>query len=261
MAGWTSTGTTVDTSKIASSSILFAKNGSETIRQAETVETSEIRGLTKTAAKNMAGVTDNSVQTVYYAHIGDDDHAITVLSGTKIEKSAQRANEADGWTVTVKTTTYSTLPATLPTCWKDNRADAGVSTMNELVSRDRSSSYIWDRSDGNTPNALFATKTTSVYESTGLTKEEADNIVNGTASENTHTVARIAWEVYNGTAGDGLGVGWYAWAWASCQVGSDVFASARKVSDEEGWTVTKTVVEHGWSQTNQTITQRWRRVT
>ena len=250
---WNATGASVSLSKIAASSILFAKNGAETIRLVETEEVVEVRGLTKSEALKRVGVTDNTQQTMYYAHIGDDDHSITVTSGEKVEISASRANNADGWTVSEKHITYATTPSTLPACWKTSRAEAGVTQLDEIVSRDRSSSYIWHRES----NTVFSTKTTTVSESKGLTKDEADAIVNATATENTYGITTLYWQAYNKEAGGGLPAGWITWAYTHAQTGKDVCASARKISDEEGWSVTKTVVEYGWAATGNNNTQRW----
>ena len=93
-AGGTNGECVVGTSKQSASTILFSKSGETAIRQRETEEITEYRALNEASALAKVGVTDTTAQTAYYATFGEEDHSITVTTGSKTEVSAQRANEA-----------------------------------------------------------------------------------------------------------------------------------------------------------------------
>ena len=230
----------VKTSKQSTTTILFCKSGQTTIRQKETETVTEYRGLDADSAQaKVAGGSDSTTQTTYYATFGSEDHSITVTTGTKTDVSAHRANEAAGWNVTVREVTY-TVEGLNTSTWKTSRVVSGGGT-SRTVSVNVSSTHVRTYLDV----ALYSTKTVTVTEHPGLSQTEAGNLAASIANQTSvaEKVMRCLAQSYvNGQWIDG------SFAWASLHVGTIAYATSRKVSDDEGYTVTGTVEVYGWRQ-------------
>ena len=246
----------VATSKQRALTILFCKAGQTTIRQMETEVVTEYRGLDKDSAlAKVAATSDATAQVAYYATFGDEDHSITVTTGTRTEVSARRSNDADGWTVTKRVVTFGVLPDitangyTGP--WKRTRIVSGGGS-SRTVSVNVSSSHVRTYSDV----ALYSTKKVTVTEHPGLSQSAAETLAATFASETTIAEKTMICSVQSYVNG-----GWLtgSWCYASLHVGNIVYASTRKVSDEEGYVVTKTKEEYGWRQAGSVSTSSTRK--
>lgn len=248
--GWSTTGASVDTSKAASSTILFAKSGATVIRQIETVTVVEKRGMTKANAQALATVTDTTTQTAYYATIDGESHSINVMSGSKTERTASRSNEAEGWTVVEKTTIYSTVPdidnQAFSDVWKTSRTATSASGME--VSYDKSIATCMAKSDC----TLYSVKTTTVTEYRNLTLSAATTLVDiNTTSSVVQKTMHLKIRLIEGRES------WYNSAWYVIQKGTEKRASSRQVSATEGYTVTMTETVYSWSQSGNTTDKMW----
>ena len=237
--------TKVVTSKQSASTLLFCKTGQTTIRQKETETVTEYRGLDSVSAQaKVAASTDGTTQTGYYATFSGEDHSITVTTGTKKEVSARRANDANGWTVTVREVAYSVVPDitangyTGP--WKTSRVVAGGGTAR-TVSVNVSSTHVRTYSDV----ALYSTKKVTVTEHPGLSQAAAETLATTLANQTS-----VAEKVMVCTVQSYVNGGWLtgSWCYASLHVGTIVYTTTRKVSDEEGYVVTETKEEYDWRQ-------------
>ena len=235
----------VKTSKQRSSTILFCKSGQTTIRQWETETVTEYRGLdAESAQAKVAGTSDLTAQVAYYATFGTEEHSITVTTGTKTEVSAQRVNDANGWNVTVREVSYSVEPNitangyTGP--WKTSRVVSGGGTAR-TVSVNVSSTHIRTFQGV----ALYSTKTVTVKEHPGLSQSDAatlaTTLANGTNVAE-HVMLCSVSQTIDGSAIPSMT------AWASLHTGKVVYATTRKVSDDEGYTVTETEEVYSWRQ-------------
>lgn len=242
----------VSTSKQSTSTIVFCKSGADTVRQVETETVTEFRALDEASAKAKAGVADETSQSNYYAAIGGENHSITVVTGTKTEVSARRANEAGGWTVVVRKVDYS-VDGLDEDVWKTTRVVSG-GNAGAIVSISMSSSHVRTYSDV----SLYATKTTTVTEHTGLSQADAQAMLSACAGESTAVERTMVCTVQGVSSGTWVTV---SRCWTTLHVGNSVYASARNVSNEEGYTVTKTVEAYGWSQSgavnNSTTKKSW----
>jgi hypothetical protein len=244
---WGTTGATVVTSKESSSSILFAKNGVTPIRQYETVETTEIRGLTEVNAKSRVGVTDSTVQTTYYTNsLGDGVvYSFTALTNTKTEITASRVDETGQWVAVQKVHTYST--STIPNTWGTSKIDSdgrAVSLSSSGVSRnvsyDKSMGYVFSY-NGNT---LYSTNVTEVTEIAYIDTQAHANAIVSSNTTNSLSYSKVKCVVSNGT---------YTLQVAS---GTEKHASAHYVDAEHGWSVTVTATTHGWANASNN-TNNW----
>ena len=255
--GWvSSSGTTlpstceVKTSKQSASTILFCKTGQTTIRQKETETVTEYRGLDETAAlAKIAASSDNTAQTGYYAPFNGEDHSITVTTGTKTEVSARRVNDANGWTVTVREVAYSVVPDITSNSYSGpwNTSLVVPSGTSRTVSVNVSSTHVRTYLDV----ALYSTKTVTVKEHPGLSQSAAATLAASLANNTS-----VAEKVMVCTAQSYVNGGWLtgSWCYASLHVGTIVYASTRKVSDEEGYVVTETEEVYAWRQAGQVNT-------
>ncbi len=248
---------TVKTSAASASTIVFAKNGSTTIRQIETIETTDYRGLDMASALAKVGVSDQTVQTKYYATIGGEQYSITLLSGTKTEVTAQRANDANGWTVTKRVTTYSSSPAASATdftnVWKTTVSAS--SATGTVESYEMSRSHCRTCGDGHT---LYSTKAVTVTEYRNLTQSAASSLVSSSTAD-TVVETRIFFQSYVNLSTSTQGSGSYSWvnsAWYVLPVGTERRASMRNAGDG-AYNVTVTETVHGWACTPNSSTQRW----
>lgn len=249
-AGGTNGECVVGTSKQSVSTILFSKSGQTTVRQRETETITEYRALDEASALAKVGVTDATTQTSYYATFGEEDHSITVTTGTKTEVSARRANEANGWIVTKSEVAY-TVEGLDTSTWKTTRVVSGGGT-SRTVSVNVSSTHVRTYSGV----ALYSTKKVTVTEYPGLSQSEAE--AKATALANQTNVAEKVMICLAQSFIDGR---WFtgSWAWASLHTGTIVYASTRKVSDEEGYVVTATEEVYGWRQAGQVDDQTTRK--
>lgn len=229
----------VAVSKGASSTLLFAKSGAKEVYQREGETVTEYRGLTEASAQAKTGVTDKTTQTAWYGTFGSEDHSIVATTGKRTVATAARANEARGWTLTVRETAYSTIPEDLTTeGWAKSRVDSEGNTRT--VSKSKSISH------ARTYNgcSLFQTKTTEVAETYGLTKDAATAKVNGLT--NASFKETTLWCVSGASK-----------AWQIVQTGSMSYGSTRFVSDAEGWTATITTETYDWTQSGNTSATYW----
>lgn len=245
-----SVGCDVKTSKQSASTIVFAKNGSTTIRQIETIETTEYRGLDKTSALAKAGVTDNTVQTKYYATIDGEQYSITLMSGTKTEVTAQRSNEADGWTVTSRVTTYTSNPATSATAFTNvwSTSIAASSATGTVESYERSRSHCITCGPTGNRFALYSTKTVTVTEYKNLTQSAAQTLVNNNTAD-TVTDKTLYFQNYYDSS-------WHTGLWYTLQTGTEKRASMRSAGDG-AYSVTVTQTDYGYTHTANTSSYRW----
>ncbi len=221
-----SLGCDVKVSKQSSSTILFCKTGQTTIRQKETETVTEYRGLDEASANTKVGVTDGTSQTTYYATLGGDDHSITVTTGTITKKSARRANEARGWTLTVREVTYS-VEGLDTTVWKTSRTLTATSEI--VVSVEKTTSYVFSM-DG---NVLMSKRTTTVKEKRHFSTQALANAAY-TASGHSYKEYKCGTNVVK-----------------KCTIpyGTERSVSVTFVSAEEGWTAraTETVFDKAGS--------------
>ena len=247
---WSSTGTDIPQSNVPASTILFCLNGQTTIRQIEEVETTETRGLTEAAATALAGVTDNTTQTAYYALINGTVYQFTATTGTKTEVSAARADDSDQWVATERVTTYSITPSSLPNVWGTTELNANGETIalssggtSSDISIDYSSSRLWVYNNHPVNQTIRTVVTevkyidTQAHANALVTANTSDNLSDTTVKQNgTYTLA-------NGTTET------YVCAWCTVKTGTEKFASARYVSAKEGWLVTITTKTYGYNAT------------
>jgi hypothetical protein len=231
--------TKVVTSKQAATTILFCKTGQTTIRQLEEETVTEYRGLDETSATAKVGVTDGTTQTAYYATFNGDDHSITVTTGSKKEVSARRTNEANGWVLTVRNVTYSVLGLDTNK-WKTTRVVSGGGDAR-TVSVNMSSSHVrtW------AGVSLYSTKRVTVREHPGLSQAAAESLAESLSNETNvaeHVMVCNVSSTIDGSAVPG------SWCYASLHTGKVVYTSTKKVSDDEGYTVTETEEVYSWRQ-------------
>ena len=256
MAWLTSLGTAVELSSRRSSTILFCRAG-VTVRQLEAETVKEYRALDRATAKNAVGVSDSTVQTTYYRKIGGVIHSISVLSGSRTEKTAGRTNEADGWRVTERTVTYTVDPAasgstTAPSGWSTSLAAAD--TDGRTVSQQKSAQHVasanYEYSGARYAATLMSVKTVTVKEYTGLTAAQKDaKLANATSGVTQHRYKFVY--TYSYTSGNppqtntGTAVG----RWATANLGTNVYCTASLGAD--GWTVTETTETYTAQQYGQ----------
>ena len=245
---WSTTGTRVKISKVPASTILFSRNGSTTIRQVEVVETAEIRGLTETAANNLCGITENTTQTSYYAKIDGDVYSFTATTGVKTEVSGARRDDSGQWVVTERKTTYSVTPSPLPQGWGttplNERGEAitlSASGTSYDVTIDFSSSRLWTFNNKPVNQTIKAVASEIRYVTT---KAAADALVTANTVD---TVGDTQLKM-DGTITDVEGTTQtIVIAWCTVKTGTEKFASARYVSEKEGWCVNVTTKTYGYS--------------
>ena len=245
---WSTTGTRVKISKVPASTILFSRNGSTTIRQVEVVETDEIRGLTETAANNLCGITENTTQTSYYAKIDGDVYSFTATTGVKTEVSGARKDDSGQWVVTERKTTYSVTPSPLPQGW-------GTTPLNEFgeaitlsasgksydITIDFSSSRLWVFNNKPVNQTIKAVVSEIRYVTN---KAAADSLVTANTIDTVgDTTLKMdgTLTMANGTTQT------ITIAWCIVKTGTEKFASARYVSEKEGWCVNVTTKTYGYS--------------
>lgn len=244
-AGGTNGECVVGTSKQSASTILFSKSGQTTVRQRETETITEYRALNEASALAKVGVTDATTQTSYYATFGEEDHSITVTTGTKTEVSARRANEANGWIVTKREVAY-TVEGLNTSTWKTTRVVSGGGTVR-TVSVNVSSTHVRTFQDV----ALYSTKTVTVKEHPGLSQSAAESLATSLANETNvaeHVMRCSVSQTIDGGAIPSTN------AWATIHTGKIVYATTRKISDDEGYTVTETEENYSWRQTGNGTT-------
>lgn len=236
-------GAAVETSKQTSSSILFAHSGYGTvIRQVETVETKEVRGLDESAAREKGGtISDSTAQHQAWAHIFGRTHSISYLTGSKTEYSAARRDESGQWVVTETKHTFSISPANLPTDWGTTELDADGNAVSLSSGGDAAISVSVEKTVSRLAWDVFQTLTTTVKEIRHVnTEANARSLVSANTPATQATPATV---YYHSTLNGNDTVS----SWVSYMNGTEKFASARRVSESEGWTVTVTEKVYGWS--------------
>ena len=246
---WSTTGTRVKISKVPASTILFSRNGSRTIRQVEVVETAEIRGLTETAANNLCGITENTTQTSYYAKIDGDVYSFTATTGTKTEVSGARKDDSGQWVVTERKTTYSVTPSSLPSGWgttplneQGETISLSASGKSHDISIDFSASRLWTFA-GHPVNQTIKVVMSEIRYVTN--KTAADALVTSNTADNVGDTTLTHDVSYNTGAGTTPSIS--EGAWCTVKTGTEKFASARYVSEKEGWCVNVTTKTYGYS--------------
>ena len=245
---WSTTGTRVRISKVPASTILFSRNGSTTIRQVEVVETAEIRGLTETAANNLCGITENTTQTSYYAKIDGDVYSFTATTGVKTEVSGARKDDSGQWVVTERKTTYSVTPSSLPQGWgttplneRGETIELSANGKSYDVTIDFSSSRLWTFNGHPVNQTIKAVMSEIRYVTT---KAAADSLVTANTID---TVGDTQLKM-DGTITTGTGTTQtITIAWCNVKTGTEKFASARYVSEKEGWCVNVTTKTYSYS--------------
>lgn len=245
---WGSTGTTVDMSKQAASTILFALSGQNTIRQWESVTTSEVRGIQESTAKSgvpssASDVTslDSTTQTHYWAHIGGRTYSITVTTGTKTEKGAARKDDSGQW---VRTDTVHTFFVTgLNTnVWGTTELDADGNAVT-LTSGGTEVTVGYDRTTSRVAWDVYSVVTTTVKEFRNIDSlAHAQTIVNNNSSSGQGTSTIGYFQRLTPSSQD-----YIAYSWVIVPSGTDKFASARYGGAQQGWTVTATIKTYTWS--------------
>ena len=235
--------TRVHISKRAASTILFAKSGATTIRQVEMETVTEYRALTEASAKSLAGVVDGTTQTEYYASFDGVLHTISVLSGTKTEKTAARSNEANGWTLTVREVAYSTFPASLPSGWSTSASSSSAQPVSTTTSISHSRSHV--ASYGGC--TLISTKEVTTGELYSYATSAAANTAaaewvaaldSGESALTSLTVC-CSWQT-SGIPG--------GWQYATVNSGVLKYATVRPSSTGSGWMIETTKEKYGWTQ-------------
>lgn len=246
--GWTTTGTRVKISNVPASTILFSRNGSQTIRQLEVVETTEIRGLTQSAAEGMCGIEESTTQTSYYAKINGTVFTFTGTTGTKTELSGARADDSGQWVVTERVTTYSITPNPLPSCWGTTELNEdgeeitlSANGKSRNISIDFSSSRLW----------VFNAKPVNQTIRTVMSEiryVNSESAANSLVTANTGDTVGDTTIKQDGQIASGSGTTQTVpVAWCTVKTGVEKFASARFVSEREGWTVNVTTKTFGYA--------------
>ena len=245
---WSTTGTRVKISNVPASTILFSRNGSTTIRQVEVVETAEIRGLTETAANNMCGITENTTQTSYYAKIDGDVYSFTATTGVKTEVSGARRDDSGQWVVTERKTTYSVTPSSLPQGWgttplneRGETIELSANGKSYDVTIDFSSSRLWTFNNKPVNQTIKAVMSEIRYVTT---KAAADALVTANTVDN---VGDTQLKMDGTITGAGGTTQTIVIAWCTVKTGTEKFASARYVSEKEGWCVNVTTKTYSYS--------------
>jgi len=226
---WNTTGCNVVTSKDSASSVLFSKSGETTIRQCETVLVTETRGLTENAAKSKVTpptYTDYA-ETAYFRVIDNVTYKIVVRTGTETRHTARRADESNQWIYTKTQTTFAPNVTVTNYGWSTTDAgraltDAGVTVP---ISQDKTATYQFQYAG----DAISSVVTSTVQEIRLLTETGKNNYLAQASAG-----ATMKKHVH------GLAYSWF-------NDGTDVMVSARYVSAEEGWTVTKTTKVYSFS--------------
>lgn len=244
-------GFNVHTETVKSSTVLLVI-GRGSVRQNQTDVITEIRGLSETDAAKLtaddtySGLDDASSWTEkdYYKYINGILHQFHAITGKRKSVSARLANPAGMWTVTITESTFK--PSSFDANWKNTIAEARTAArlddgVSKVVSYDRSSQFQWSFNG----DAISSVTTTEVREATGLSEAKAREIVNEprrleqpTGTLGSATVATM--KMHSHISG------------AFCYImnGTDLRASSRFISDEEGWGVTVTKTTYGFSGHN-----------
>jgi len=248
---WNTTGCSVKTSKQSGSTILFALAGQQTVYQWDVAETTEVRGLNETAglgdvpdtAAEAANV-DNTTQTQYWRHVSGRTYSINVITGSKTEYGSARKDESGQWVCTRTTHTYFATGMGTGV-WGTAELDADGNTIalssngvTRVVSRDKSSSYVCTFYG----HPLSSVVTTTVSEIRYVSSQAAaEAIVDANTSSAAQTTVHTPYTApdprYPESSGYTIAV---SWAQMQIPLGDEKFASARFVSNTEGWTVTVT---------------------
>lgn len=251
-------GTAVKTSVQDSTSILFAANGMTTIRLREKVTTTEHRGVTMSRAEAMAASTDSTTQTTYYRFANGRLYSFTATTGTKTDWTASLMDPSGGSYAVERETEYSVVwPTGEQAKWGTNELDERGNTItlsssgsSAVVSYDKQLNHVFTYADV----SLFETVATTVSEIRRIdTEAHAKSIVDTKNSAANNSISYPT-RYYQSTPVSGTTITLYRVKVAS---GTQTHASARFVSDKEGWTVTVTEAVHGWQQSGNTSAAKW----
>lgn len=248
--GW-GAGGSVEVGKTTASSILFARNGSGTVRQVEVCETVEVRGLTAANGKKSVPdaadkIVDNTNQVQYWAHIDGATFSISVVTGSKEEWGAARRDDSGQWVATKTTHTYFATGLD-EEVWGTSELDEdgdvlllSASGRQKVVSKEMSTSFVMRFGK----YVLCSTITTTVVEYRYVDSEgHALAIVaahNSTAVPTTvHSPTRVPDPAHPGTNVP------ISYAWTTIPLGTEEFAEAHFVSASRGWSVSVTRKDYG----------------
>ena len=213
---------------------ILAHNGSTPLKQKQIVKVEEYRGLTEAAAHALLGLeNDGSTSTVYYAERSTSTGgtaqymAVAARTGTVVNVTTSRANEAAGYNVRTTTTTYSADGSGWSTT-KPSASQTGVTVSKSK--RTIATTY---------PSGVKTqTVTTTVVEYTFLTQAEADNLCSSSNNMAAHTgTYSAARTVYTST---GTSVAQSYTGSYTYYLGDIVSSVMRYIDEVNGWTVTKT---------------------
>lgn len=213
---------------------ILAHNGSTPLKQKQIVKVEEYRGLTEEAAHALLGLeADNSTTTIYYAQRSTSTGgtaqymAVAARTGSVVNVTSSRANEAAGYNVRTTTTTYSADG----TGWSTSKPEA--STTGVTVSKSKRT-LVTTYPVG----AYTQTVTTEVKEYPFLTQAQANNLCTTsstmTSSNHTYTATRT---VYTSTGSSQYQT--YTGNYTTYS-GIVVYSTMRYIDEVNGWTVTKT---------------------
>ena len=213
---------------------ILAHNGSTPLKQKQIVKVEEYRGLTEAAAHALLGLeADNSTTTIYYAQRSTSTGgtaqymAVAARTGSVVNVTSSRANEAAGYNVRTTTTTYSADG----TGWSTTKPAA--STTGVTVSKSERT-LVTTYPVG----AYTQTVTTEVKEYPFLTQAQANDLCTTsstmTSSNHTYTATR---QVYTSTGASQYQT--YTGNYTTYS-GIVVYSTMRYIDEVNGWTVTKT---------------------
>ena len=251
----------VDTNKASASSILFAKNSAETVRQWEVVETTEVRALTEDAGQGKVPDTENEVksddattQATYWANIDGTTYSITVTTGTKTEYGAARRDESGQWVCTKTKHTY--FATGLTSKWGTTELDENGSAVTlgsgveQTTSVSRTVTLVRQYNADGKAHTVSSATTTTVKEWKYISTEgKAMEYLSGLSqsiSYNTYTLTQYAYQLDSALPQFIL--------YATVPEGSESFGEVHYVSKSRGWTATVTTKEYSAIRTNGWIT-------
>lgn len=213
-------------SKTGGKTIAYSANN-VILRQKEESAVHEIRGITEAAATLLKDLESDDTSTViHYKAIGDNgEYAVVgLIIGTKKTVDAQRANEAEGWRVTITDTTYSASDAN---GWTTKRPSAASAT-GTVVDRQKTATrlnIVW-KTGTDACAAVYQNEEIVTTEFQFLTEQEAKAKIDQYAADRAGEPLLLQATYGNSTYN------------AICKNYTSYKASAKYVSAERGWTVT-----------------------
>jgi len=213
--------------------VILSHDGANPLKETQTVETWEYRGLTEAAAKLLTKLSDDNTETViYYAKrrtsnvlYQEQYLACATKSGTKLDIVAFRADESGKWVARATSVTYGASG----TGWNNIRPEASETGI--VVSQSSRTTAMEYGYDNTIVGYKQQTITTTVREYPFLTQEEKNTLC--TSSDGT-SLAEITYYDTEQTL-----------HYFKYKVGTVVDAQARYIDEANGWIVTKTTEVYG----------------